>query len=788
MLAKECPNHRTRVFRLLLLIAVSACLLACGHSPDKFLAKGEEFLQQRKFNDAMMQFRAAVESDKDSAAAHWGLARTYEKLGQFNETLDELRKTVELDDNNLDAKARLGNYFLLVQPPLIPEAENVQQAIEAKDPKFVEGQVLKASILVAQNRSEGEIVAKMNEAIAIDPRRTETYLSLARYYMSHEKAAEAEAAIRKGISMNPAAALGIIEYGRFLMYAGRKSEAESQFQLAVSAEPKNIEAFEAMADFYAAARQYDKAEIAYKRLVEIQDNSPESRLVLAEFYAAIQRQPEAIATLQQIIADSPEYVRARYRIGQIYLELKDPERVNEQLNALFKINGDDTEAIMLRARLKMAENHPGEAVKDLETILKKQPSQRDALFYISQAKLSLGQTDQAKAFIADLERYHPTFLKTALLKIQAANAAGDSTEALKQANLLYAKATSTMAAADINGQGLQDLQLRALTARGLANVELGKTGEAKADLQEVVRRSPNSSAALVNVARVSIAEKNNAEALDLYSKALVLDVTSFDALGGYVNISLNIRQPEQAHSKVDETIARNADRNDILAALHYLKSNVFTSEKNIAAAETELRQSIGLDPDYLPAYSALASLLVGRNDIAAGLEQYQKAVQISPSAPVYTMLGILEDSRGSSAEAERNYRRALEIAPDSPIAANNLAWLIADTQGNLDEALQLATMSVGKNQASAGFYDTLGYVYLKKGLYSPAVEQFRKAVVLDEKGGGNANPGYRVRLADALARSGDKAAARREVETSMRSQSALSPREINDARAVLASL
>ncbi|MEP6945729.1 MAG: tetratricopeptide repeat protein [Acidobacteriota bacterium] len=784
----ECPDHRTRVYRLALFLAFSICLLACGHSPDKFLAKGEEYLQKRKFHDALMQFRSAAEADKDSAKAHWGLARAYENLGQFNETLDELRKTVELDAGNLDAKSRLGNYFLLIRPPLIPEAEKIQEDIATRDPKFVEGQVLKASILAAQDRPEADVVAKINEAIAIDPKRTETYLSLSRYYMSHNKAADAEAAIQKGISMNPAAALGMTEYGRFLMYAGRNSEAEKQFQLAVSAEPQNIAAFEAMADFYAETLQYDKAEIAYKRLVEIQENSPESRLELAEFYAGAQRQSEAIATLEQIIADTPEYVRARYRVGQIYLDQRNVAKVSEQLTALFKINNEDTEALMLRARLKMFQNFTDEAVKDLESILKKQPSQRDALFYISQAKLSLGRIDEARAYMSDLERYHPDFLKASLLRIQAATASGDSAEALKEANLLYSKASSTVPNADTNGQALQDLQVRALTAKGLAELDLGKTAEAKADLQEVVRRSPNSSAALVNLARVSVVQKNSDEALALYNKALARDIANFDALTGFVNVSLTTARSEQAHAKIVEMITANAGQNDRLAALHYLRSTVFTSEKNIPASESELRQAIDLDHNYLPAYSALASLLVARNDIAAGVEQYKKVVQISPSAPVYTMLGILEDARGSSTEAESNYRKALEIAPDSPIAANNLAWLITETHGNLDEALQLATMSVSKNQSVAGFYDTLGYVYLKKGLFSPAVEQLRKAVALDEKSGKNENPGYRVHLADALARTGDKIAARREVETSLRYQNALSPKEINDARNVLASL
>ena len=62
------------------------------------------------------------------------------------------------------------------------------------------------------------------------------------------------------------------------------------------------------------------------------------------------------------------------------------------------------------------------------------------------------------------------------------------------------------------------------------------------------------------------------------------------------------------------------------------------------------------------------------------VEQYKKVVEKKPSASVYTLIGMLEEARSNSAEAEKNYRKALEITPNTPIAANNLAWLIADRQ------------------------------------------------------------------------------------------------------------
>jgi tetratricopeptide (TPR) repeat protein len=288
----------------------------------------------------------------------------------------------------------------------------------------------------------------------------------------------------------------------------------------------------------------------------------------------------------------------------------------------------------------------------------------------------------------------------------------------------------------------------------LAYLELGKLPEAKADLKEMVRLSPHSSAAMVNLARVFSAERNKQGALDLYEKALAADVQNFDALSGIVNVSIQLKQTAKAHSKVDERIVASNGKDDVLPALHYLKSVVFSAEKNSAAAEQELTRSIELDENYLPAYSAYASLLVAQNRTEEAIAQYKKVVEKKPAAQIYTLLGILEDARSNTGEAEKNYRKALEIAPDTSIAANNLAWLIAENQGNLDEALQLATSAVSKNQTVAGFYDTLGWVYLKKGLYLPAIEQLKKAVALDEsskqKSGTRATPGYRVRLSIAL--------------------------------------
>ena len=792
MLYQECQILRRRFAYPLLVLCQSFFIASCGHSTATFLVKGEEYLQKRKFHDALMQFRSAAESDSKSAKAHWGLARAYENLGQFNDTLEELRKTVELDDKNLDAKAKLGNYFLLVQPPMIAETEKVRDEILAADGSFIEGHILTASILAAQGKPDAEVVSAINKAIALNPKRIESYVSLQRLYMTREKAADAEAAIKKGIAECSESATGHIEYGRFLMYSNRDGEAETQFAKAIEVDGQSIEARESIAEFYVTSRQMEKAEKAYVELVQVQENSPESRLVLAEFYSKANRDDEAIATLNQILADAPEYVRARYRLGQMYIDRKDSAKASEQLEALFKINDNDLEALMLRAKLRLQEGKAGDAVKDLEEVLKKQPSGREPLFLMAQARMALGQSDQANAFLADLERYHPAFLKAGLIRIQAAFNVADSQTALKLSNELVQKTNAAVPNSDITPQMIQDVRVRAMSSRGLANLDLGRMADAKNDLQEIVRLSPRSASAMVNLAKVTIAERNDDGAVALYEKALEVDPQNFDAVSGIVNIHIRTNQTGKAHAKVDQMVATNAGRADVLAALHYLKSTVYAAEKNNVETERQLASAIELDPNYLPAYSAYASFLVGQNRTEEAIAQYKTVVEKRPAAPMFTLLGILEDSRGNTAEAEKAYRKALEMVPDTTIAANNLAWLIADKQGNLDEALQLATLAVNKGQATPGFYDTLGWVYLQKGLASPAVEQFKRAVAIEDsnkqKAGETPAPGYRLRLGMALAKAGDKASARREVETSLRNGTQLSQRELRDAKTVLANL
>jgi tetratricopeptide (TPR) repeat protein len=792
MKLKECQKFYPVVL-IAVIIGSILTFTSCGASKANLLAKGEELLKQRKFQEAKMQFRAVSDVDKTSAEAFWGMARADEQMGNFFETIEDLRQTVALDGNNLEAKSKLGNYFLLLDPPQIWEVDKLLAEIFTANPNFVEGHILKASLMSVQGKANVEVIKVLEQAIALEPTRIDSYLSLARFYQKTENPAEAEKTIQKGISVAPNSAAGFLEYGRFLAYSNRDKDAETQFKKATEVEPESFDAHETLARFYVSQHNFDKAEISYKKLVEVQKNSPESRVMLADFYAVIERQDDSINTFEAILKDTPQFVQARYRLGEIYLQRKELDKAGEQVEKLLAINDTDVEALILRSRVKLQQNNTEAAIKDLEEVLKKKPSMKSALFFMAQAKLSLGQTDQARAFINDLEKYHPNYLFSKLLHIQASFAGNEPNKAFTQSNELLESVKNAFPNTETTEQDLQEIRVRALSSRGLANVQLGKLGEARTDLQEVQKLSPNSASAMLNLAKVSIASKNFTEAQSLFERALKLDAKNFDALNGLVSVLAKQKQFAQAHTEIDKQITANAEDKKILPALHYLNADVFTSEKNLASAETELKKSIEIDDSYLPAYSAMASILISQNKTDEAIEQYKNVVAKKPDSAVYTLIAMLYDAKQSFDESEKNYRKALELNPDNAIAINNLSWNIASTEkGNLDEALTLMQNLAGKNPTIAGFYDTLGWVYFKKGLYAPAVESLKKATAIDaadaSKNGRNPNPAYRLRLGTALASSGDKPSAKKEVEIALKSEKDLSKEDAISAKNLLSSL
>lgn len=794
----ECRDGIYKISLFCLLLAAAILLAGCTN-PEKakaqHLAQGEAYLKDSKFQEATLEFRNAIQIDDNLAAAHWGLARAYEGLERYPEMLDELRKTITKDPNNVDARIKLGNYYLAGsrgRADVIGEAERLAKEVLERDPRSIEGHILMGSVLFQQNQKD-KAFEELNHAVQLDPNRVESYLSLAKFHIANKEPEKAEALYKKAISVNGNSPLPYTEYGKFLVQANRPPEAEAMLRKAVEVAPTDRPARFVLASYYLVNRQYDKAEEQYKAMAGLEPNKPESQVVLADFYAATNRVDDAVRIYQDILSKSPDFVQGRYRLAEILLAKGDTQGATTQVDEALKKDKQDRQALILRARIRAQSGQADglkNAIADLNEVLKQEPNSRAALYFMAQYNFSLGLIDQARGFAAELEKNYPDYLPAKLMQLQLALGSGDHKSVNTQAADLLARLDKAAPDRDNSAQLLREIREKTYLTRGTAQLQLRNNAEARKDFEVARDTNPNDPVVYNSLALVSLAENKPADSVNFFETALKIDGTNFDALNGLLTLYSRTKELDKAHARIDQALASYPN----VASLHYLKAQAFGFQHNGQSAETELKKALELDSNYLPAYSALGALYINSKQEDRAIAEYQKIIALRPeNATPYTLIGILQDQRGNYDAAIENYRKALEKDPNTIIAANNLAWLYAvHGKGNLDEAMKLAQGVVQKNPNIAGFIDTLGWVYYKKELYTAAVEQLRKAVSINESEAQRANvppaANYHYHLGMALKGKGDVTESRRELETAIRLADKSPFADLEEAKKALASL
>src|SRR5580700_4890175 len=96
----ELKSESVRILGISLLTV--ACLLAgCSRNPEvrkkKFLEKGNAYFDKGQYREANLEYQNAIQVDPRFADAHYRLAQTLMKQGDWSHAYQELSRTVEYE-------------------------------------------------------------------------------------------------------------------------------------------------------------------------------------------------------------------------------------------------------------------------------------------------------------------------------------------------------------------------------------------------------------------------------------------------------------------------------------------------------------------------------------------------------------------------------------------------------------------------------------------------------------------------------------------------------------------
>jgi Flp pilus assembly protein TadD len=118
-----------------------------------------------------------------------------------------------------------------------------------------------------------------------------------------------------------------------------------------------------------------------------------------------------------------------------------------------------------------------------------------------------------------------------------------------------------------------------------------------------------------------------------------------------------------------------------------------------------------------------------KGDSNGAVQALQKAHECLPDdTRVLSTLALVLDGAGRRPEAMQVYEATLKLDPSNAVALNNLAFLLAETGGDLDDALTKAQRAKQLLPNLHEISDTLGWIYMKKNLSDQAIDTFKELV------------------------------------------------------------
>ena len=294
---------------------------------------------------------------------------------------------------------------------------------------------------------------------------------------------------------------------------------------------------------------------------------------------------------------------------------------------------------------------------------------------------------------------------------------------------------------------------------------LKKYSDSRQLLQNMLGRHPNSPDVYFQLGVVNLAESKYKDAEESFRKAYQLNPANSRGLMGVVETYMAQNRPDQALQLLQDETRRFPARTDYRIALG--NTAVRAGKYDVAVAEFQqvLKAIDGKSRTAGDVYLRIGETFRRKGDLNSSIANLQKAREIMPeNAVVVSTLALTLDAAGRRSEARQAYEQTLGLDPGNGVALNNLAFLIAEGGGDLDQALTFAQRAKQVLPNLLEVSDTLGWIYLKKNLSDNAIQIFADLVKKEPN-----HSTYRYHLGMALSQKGDKPRALKELEQALQS-------------------
>ncbi|MFK7817516.1 MAG: tetratricopeptide repeat protein [Planctomycetaceae bacterium] len=620
------------------------------------------------------------------------------------------------------------------------------------------------------------------KALSLDPNGVEIYRELIPLAFALNKPAEAARLAQKAVELDPDDYETLQQLSRLAARSNRVGDALGLIDRALKSKRLDKFSLEAVSlnldllNYSSAGQQMNRAIDAcdvlfaalkdprrYKLDARAQRTLAQQTELIGNVYAAAGKRSKAIevfAEQARVRGDRPG--THNFSLARLYFIEKDFENAEKQLLEYFETRPKEMLAYRLYSQILQSSNRKDEILPNLEKFAETDKQNAGLQYFVADLYVQADRLDEAEDIIkrairssgnpagylglAEVYRKQkkPKNLLDALVKAQRG---GVDTDPLIGR---IASDTEISAALLEAGKMMLEDDPEALDYR--TNYMLGRVAAAAEKSDEAI-------SFLRNALQLGNVEQVPMVSLDLGTQLLFTDKYEEAATVFENGLKSRPRTPpernrvvfllyrlSQAHAFADKnddaikTLKRaQAMPEGNIPLLHYQEGWTYFRANEIDKAEEKLQEVLrryNTDPDTtMRTRALLASVHSQQRDFPTAIEEFESIIrdyaQNKETVRSARMsLSNLYISKGDQQKAEAILEEVLKGDPNDPGVNNDLGYLYADQNKNLEQAEKMIRIAVDSAPENAAYLDSLGWVLYRRGKYAEAIEWLEKAIEL----------------------------------------------------------
>lgn len=688
------------------------------------LLKAHVAIGAKQFDAAKAEIDAARKASPKLLAAHYAQGRLEYTQGKYAAAMEALLQVLRASPK--DPPSLLMASAAQFALGSMAQAETYLKSYLEIDPDLLYARKLMAAIRIRTGQAQ-DALAVLQAPLRAEVQDLELYTLAGEAALRAKNYSKATQYFEHASKMAPDASKPREGLALSVLGLGDQQRAVGELEKATRLDPQSAQSGVLLVMTRLRLNELDNAMLAAKAFAKAQPSSPIAPYLIGVIQVAKKDPAAARLSFQQALVLQPTYFEPVEQLAQLDLLESKPEAAKARYLAFLQHDKKHVEVMNSLAKLALAMKQPAEALQWLERARDENPDSAAAGVTLAGHHLYRGDPKKALTMARTLLTSHPGDVNVLDLLGLAQNATGDLTGAVESYSKLAALRSSS-----------------ALAQYRLAQAYL----------------------AVGNLGAAASALKN----------ALAMKPDYYDALQTMV-----LTETRRAH--LDQAIvhARQLQKKyPKLAPGFVLEGDVQMLKKQPDAAAKAYAQGYAVRPSGVTVSKLHDALIRSgkQKDADAMMARFQASHPKDVDSHMY--LGGVALAAKQHAVAEQHYRAILQIEPNHASALNNLAWTLQQEKnpaalGYAEQAFKLVP------EPNATLLDTLGWILVEQGNTARGVPLLRKALSLDPS-----QQELRYRLAIGLVKSGDKLAARKELEQLLLASK--EPVLVADAQALLKTL